>query len=255
MNKRINKKIKLGLAHGVFDILHVGHIEYFKKAKTYCDKLMVSVTKDKFVNKGPNRPAFKISERVKMLKSIKYIDQVMISKKSTSVDVIKKYKPDFYFKGKDYEDLVLNPNKNLKLEMDTIKKNNGKFLIIDTKLKSSSKILNENTDIAKKIFSSCVHFPEITGGTNSANCILTKLSKGRIFFKNGAEGVFLALIPEIKSALVVKIIDGAARAAETAIAGLISELNIIDENELAKIKSSKVKNSTGQIIGKLRSTL
>ena len=144
MNKRINKKIKLGLAHGVFDILHVGHIDYFKKAKTYCDKLMVSVTKDKFVNKGPNRPAFKISERVRMLKSIKYIDQVIISKKSTSVDVIKKYKPDFYFKGKDYEDLVLNPNKNLKLEMDTIKKNNGKFLIIDTKLKSSSRILNEN---------------------------------------------------------------------------------------------------------------
>ena len=62
----------------------------------------------------------------------------------------------------------------------------------------------------------------------------------KIFFKNGAEGVFLALIPEIKSALVVKILDGAARAAETAIAGLISELKIIDENELENflIKSS-----------------
>ena len=49
MNKRINKKLKLKPG---FDILHVGHIEYFKKAKTYCDKLLVSVTKDKFVNKG-----------------------------------------------------------------------------------------------------------------------------------------------------------------------------------------------------------
>ena len=144
MNKRINKKFKIGLAHGVFDILHIGHIEYFKKAKTYCDKLLVSVTEDKFVNKGPNRPAFKISERVKMLKSIKYIDQVIVSKKPTSVDIIKRFKPDIYIKGKDYEDLVLNPNKNLKLEMDAIKKSNGKFLIIDTKLKSSSKILNEN---------------------------------------------------------------------------------------------------------------
>jgi len=144
VNKRINKKFKIGLAHGVFDILHIGHIEYFKKAKTYCDKLLVSVTEDKFVNKGPNRPAFKISERVKMLKSIKYIDQVIVSKKPTSVDIIKRFKPDIYIKGKDYEDLVLNPNKNLKLEMDAIKKSNGKFLIIDTKLKSSSKILNEN---------------------------------------------------------------------------------------------------------------
>ncbi len=90
MSKRINKKFKIGLAHGVFDILHVGHIEYFKKAKTYCDKLLVSVTEDKFVNKGPNRPAFKVSERVKMLNSIKYIDQVIVSKNPTSVDIIKK---------------------------------------------------------------------------------------------------------------------------------------------------------------------
>ncbi len=129
-----------------------------------------------------------------------------------------------------------------------------KFALAASRLTDDKK-LNENTDIAKKIFNSCINFPEITGGTNSTNCILTKLSKGRIFFKNGAEGVFLALIPEIKSALVVKILDGAARAAETAIAGLISELNIIDANELTKIKSSEVANSTGQIIGKLRYTL
>ena len=129
-----------------------------------------------------------------------------------------------------------------------------KFALAASRLTDYKK-LNENSDIAKKIFNSCVNFPEITGGTNSTNCILTKLSKGRIFFKNGAEGVFLALIPEIKSALVVKILDGAARAAETAIAGLISELNIIDENELAKIKSSEVTNSTGQKIGKLRFAL
>ena len=129
-----------------------------------------------------------------------------------------------------------------------------KFALAASRL-TDDKILNENIDIAKKIFNSCVNFPEITGGTNSVNCILTKLSKKKIFFKNGAEGVFLALIPEIKSALVVKILDGAARAAETAIAGLISELNIIDENELAKIKSSDVTNSVGQKIGKMKFVL
>ena len=129
-----------------------------------------------------------------------------------------------------------------------------KFALAASRL-TDDKILNENIDIAKKIFNSCVNFPEITGGTNSVNCTLTKLSKKKIFFKNGAEGVFLALIPEIKSALVVKILDGAARAAETAIAGLISELNIIDENELAKIKSSEVINSVGQKIGKMKFVL
>ena len=111
------------------------------------------------------------------------------------------------------------------------------------------KSLNENSDIAKRIFDSCVKFPEITGGSKSVNCALTKLSKGKAFFKNGAEGVFVAIIPEQKSALAVKITDGAARAAEVAIAGLISELNIIDEDQIEKFKKRPVKNSTEQVIG------
>ena len=114
------------------------------------------------------------------------------------------------------------------------------------------KKLNEHSTIANRIFNSCTKFPEITGGTNSINCILTKLSKGRIFFKNGAEGVFLAIIPEQKSALVVKIADGAARAAEVAIAGLISELKIINEDQLEKIKNTPVKNSADQTIGHMK---
>ena len=111
------------------------------------------------------------------------------------------------------------------------------------------KRLKEHSAIAQRIFKSCTKFPEITGGTNSVNCNLTKLSKGKIFFKNGAEGVFLALIPELKAALAVKITDGAARAAEIAIAGLISDLNIIDEEQLEKFKKKPVTNSTDQIIG------
>jgi len=109
--------------------------------------------------------------------------------------------------------------------------------------------LNENSNIAKRIFDSCIKFPEITGGTNSVNCVLTKLSKGKIFFKNGAEGVFVALIPSQKSALAVKIDDGASRAAEIAIAGLISKLKIIDEEKISKFKKRPVKNSADQTIG------
>ena len=111
------------------------------------------------------------------------------------------------------------------------------------------KSLNEASDIAKRIFDSCVKFPEITGGSKSVNCALTKLSKGKAFFKNGAEGVFVAIIPEQRSALAVKITDGAARAAEVAIAGLISELKIIDEDQIEKFKKRPVKNSTEQVIG------
>ena len=112
--------------------------------------------------------------------------------------------------------------------------------------------LNEYSNIAKRIFNSCTNFPEIAGGTNSVNSILTNFSKGKIFFKNGAEGVFVAIIPEKKSALAVKITDGTARAAETAIAGLVSELKIIDNDKLEQLISRPVRNSADQIIGHIK---
>ena len=61
--KKFKKKIVL--CHGVFDLVHIGHIEHFQEAKNYADILIVSVTSDKFVNKGPGRPFFSIEKRLK----------------------------------------------------------------------------------------------------------------------------------------------------------------------------------------------
>ncbi len=125
-----------------------------------------------------------------------------------------------------------------------------KFALAAAQLADYKK-LGEHSVIAKRIFDSCVKFSEITGGSKSINSILTKLSKGKVFVKNGAEGVFVAIIPEKKSALVVKIIDGTRRAAEVAIAGLLSDLKIINNDKIEKIKKRPIKNSTGQIIGRM----
>jgi len=114
------------------------------------------------------------------------------------------------------------------------------------------KKLNDHSVIAKRIFDSCVKFPEIAGGSKSINSILTKLSKGKAFVKNGAEGVFVAIMPEKKSALAVKIIDGARRAAEVAIAGLLSELKIINNNKIEKIKKMPIRNSANQVVGSMK---
>ena len=114
------------------------------------------------------------------------------------------------------------------------------------------KKLNDNSAIAKRIFDSCVKFPEIAGGSKSINSILTKLSKGKVFVKNGAEGVFVAIIPEKKSALAVKIIDGTRRAAEVAITGLLSELKIINNNKIEKIKKMPIRNSANQVVGSMK---
>jgi cytidyltransferase-like protein len=144
-----NKIYEIGLAHGVFDVIHIGHIEHFREAKLNCKKLIVSVTADKFVNKGPNRPAFNIKERVSLLKSITYIDEVIISNHETAIKSINKIKPDIYFKGFDYNKVDKQSKNNLNKEINELKKVGGKFLITKSKLKSSSKILNNNFDFLK----------------------------------------------------------------------------------------------------------
>lgn len=81
---KIKKKIT-GLIHGVFDVIHVGHINYFKEAKSKVDTLIVSVTADKFVNKGPGKPIFNLKKRIEVLNSIKYIDKVIESNHPTAI--------------------------------------------------------------------------------------------------------------------------------------------------------------------------
>ena len=58
----MQKRKKIVLCHGVFDVVHSGHLNYLKKAKELGDTLIVSVTSDKFVNKGPGRPVFDINQ-------------------------------------------------------------------------------------------------------------------------------------------------------------------------------------------------
>ena len=71
-------KKKIALVSGVFDLLHLGHIKYFKAAKKHADILILSLTDDKFVNKGIGRPYFKLHQRAEVLSSIKYIDYIIV---------------------------------------------------------------------------------------------------------------------------------------------------------------------------------
>ncbi len=125
-------------------MLHIGHINYFKSAKKIGDLLVVSTTNDSFVNKGPGRPAFKISDRIKFLKEINCIDFVCISDDYTAEKIIKNLKPDVYCKGSDYSKKLIVKDKNLKREVDSLKSFNGKFHIINEPRHSSSKYINEN---------------------------------------------------------------------------------------------------------------
>ena len=61
------KKKKIVHCHGVFDVIHLGHINHFKSAKSQGDILIITVTADEYVNKGPNRPIFTLQMRMELL--------------------------------------------------------------------------------------------------------------------------------------------------------------------------------------------
>ena len=148
--KNLKKKNKtIGLVHGVFDVVHLGHINYFKEAKKIADILIVSVTADKYVNKGPNKPLFNLEKRVSFLKSIKEIDFVIKSNYPTSIQIIEKIKPNFYIKGKDYKENRDITN-NLELEKKAVEKIGGKIIFTNSELYSSSRIINTKFDYFSK---------------------------------------------------------------------------------------------------------
>ena len=145
--KKIRKRFaakKIILCHGVFDLLHIGHINYFKSSKKLGNILVVSVTTDKFVNKGPGRPAFSINNRLRFLHEIDCIDYLYLSNDLTSEKVIKNLRPNFYCKGKDYSISKINDDKNLKKEINALKLIKGKFKIINEISFSSSNYINAN---------------------------------------------------------------------------------------------------------------
>jgi rfaE bifunctional protein nucleotidyltransferase chain/domain len=97
---RKNKK-KIILCHGVFDLVHYGHILHFKSAKQLGDVLVVSITKDKYIKKGIGRPVFNEIQRLKYLSEIEVIDYLYICETESAEDSIKMIKPNFYVKGPD----------------------------------------------------------------------------------------------------------------------------------------------------------
>ena len=87
--------------HGVIDLLHVGHIRHLEAARKLGDVLVVTVTPDRWVNKGPHRPAFTEQLRAEALASLECVDYVALNEWPTAVETIRLLRPDFYVKGKE----------------------------------------------------------------------------------------------------------------------------------------------------------
>ncbi len=136
---------KIVLCHGVFDVLHIGHIKHFQSAKKLGNILVVSVTPDKFVNKGPNRPIFPLHLRMQALAALKNVDFVTANISDTATFPILNLKPNIYCKGKDYKNQKSDYTGNIKIETKAIKSVGGSIYYTQDELYSSSKIINDSS--------------------------------------------------------------------------------------------------------------
>lgn len=147
--------------HGTFDLIHPGHLVHFEEAKELGDILVVTITAEDHVNKGPGRPYFNDDLRVRSLINLESIDYVSIIPYPTAVEAIMAVRPDIYCKGKEYENPESDVTGNIRKEVQTVEKLGGVIAYVGSVVHSSSKLLNN-------------HFNQL--GLDTQNLIL-KLSK------------------------------------------------------------------------------
>lgn len=136
--------------HGVFDLLHPGHIRHFDAAKRQGNVLVVTITKDKYVEKGLGRPTFNEQLRAESIAALQSVDYVAINEWPTAVETIKMIKPDVYVKGSDYTNRESDLTGKIYEEEEAIKSVGGRIHFTDEISFSSTKLLNEHFSIYPK---------------------------------------------------------------------------------------------------------
>ena len=136
------------------------------------------------------------------------------------------------------------------------------------KIKSISKALNnliksykdcyDYSEEVKTLINSVLENPEFIGGTGSFDTKVMKASKGKIFCKSGAEGVFLFIDIHNEISGVVKITDGNERAIPISILNIFKKLKIMNREELNNLEKKEkfdLKNHAGRNIGHISLTM
>lgn len=133
--------------HGVFDLLHPGHIRHFEAAKREGDVLVVTITRDVYVDKGPGRPIFNERLRAESIAALECVDYVALNEWPIAVETIKKLKPDVYAKGSDYADASEDLTGKICDEEEAIESVGGRIHFTDEITFSSTKLLNLHFDV------------------------------------------------------------------------------------------------------------
>ncbi|MCI8374288.1 MAG: adenylyltransferase/cytidyltransferase family protein [Lachnospiraceae bacterium] len=135
-----NKKV--ALCHGVFDLVHPGHIIHLEQAKQMADVLVVSITAAIYVRKGPGRPYFDDEMRMKVLEALECVDYVILSESYTADDIIESVEPDIYVKGEEYANAADDITGKIEEEQALVERHGGRLGFTTGQVFSSTKLIN-----------------------------------------------------------------------------------------------------------------
>jgi len=93
---------KVIMCHGVFDVVHPGHVRHLAYAKTKADILVASITADKHIKKGTYRPHVPERLRALNLAAFEMVDYVVIDENAKPLENLRALQPDFFAKGFEY---------------------------------------------------------------------------------------------------------------------------------------------------------
>lgn len=135
---------KIVHCHGCFDLMHPGHIKYFQASKKMGDILVVTVTPDTYVDKGPGRPVFNQGLRMESIAALECVDYVAVNKWPTAEETLRLLRPHIYVKGQEFE--------NIKDKTGKIQKEYKVVNEIGAEMKFTHEVVFSSTQLLNKYF-------------------------------------------------------------------------------------------------------
>lgn len=173
-------------AHGTFDLLHLGHVRHLEAASKLGDILLVTVTADRFVNKGPGRPVFTAELRAEMLATLEYVDWVAINDSPDAVTAIETIRPSIYIKGQDY----LNPQGDITgkitLERHAVEIHGGRIHFTDEVAFSSTELINRYLNVFEPHIREHLNTLRENGGLDELCTLIDSIADYRVLIVGDA---------------------------------------------------------------------
>lgn len=163
------------LCHGVFDLLHVGHLRHLRVASGFGDALIVSITADEFVQKGPGRPVFQSMLRAEMLAALELVDYVVVVDDPSAEPILYAVKPSVYAKGGDYIDPTQDVTGKIVRERDIVEQHGGRLVFTEDITFSSSNLLNRFFNVFEPEVKSYLQELKSAEGDKSVAALIDKI--------------------------------------------------------------------------------